>query len=82
MTAGGIEGLKQVASDALERFEERVPYLLWNEANAISVVSKNAAFDIKIYHDALDAREKDLRLQLRLSAELRDCPVHTCRSSG
>ena len=72
MSAEGIQELKRVASDALARFEDRVPYLLWNEANAVTVVGKNPPFDIETYHDALDAWEKDLRLQLKLSAELRD----------
>jgi hypothetical protein len=66
------ESLEKLAAEALERFEERIPYILWNEMNATHAVGLKPPLDIALYHQALDAWEKDLHLLLQLSSELYD----------
>ena len=63
--------LEKDVAEALERFENRIPFLVWNEANAIHVVGSNLSLDNASYNEALDA-EKDLHLLLHLSSELYD----------
>ena len=63
---------QRLASEAIERFEERRPYLMWNEVAATHVVGSRPPADVVVFNEVLDAWEGEVQLQLKMSGEVRD----------
>jgi hypothetical protein len=63
------KSLGKDATEALERFENRNPFLVWIEANAIHVVRSKPPLDSASLHEVLNAWEKDLQMLLQLSSD-------------
>jgi len=66
VASDSVEDLKRAAKAAEDAFEERLPYLLWNEASATTVIGNKETSDDD-YHRSLDSWEEDVRNMLDLS---------------